>query len=675
VTRRSCLAVAFVLSVLAEGSIAAEPPARFGPDDLAKLVDLTEPELSADGTVLAYVATSANVEADVAQSDLWRVDWDGTHRERLTKTDEASEWRPQWSPDARALYFLADAPIKGRDAEALADTVQVWRMPARGGRAKPVTRLPAGVDDFALSPDGTRLVLVVRDPEFPPGTEKPKNPKPIVTTRYQLKEDGVGYLDDRRTHLYVFHLDAGRLEQVTSGAHDELLPAWAPDSQRLAYVTKRGGDPDRHLNYDIYIAEARANASERQLTTFPGSDLDPYWDTRPAWSPDGTRIAYLRSGEDKWIYYAPWQLAIVEVATGAQTQPALLDRCVYKPRWSADGRSILALVEHSRVTHLERIDLASGRTTKLTDGPRFEYDLAVAGDRIAVLGEGDLRPYRIASVEPAGLRVLADHNEFLDGRPLVPYEDIAFESKDGTRIEGLLVKPFGYEPGKRYPTILRVHGGPVYQYSHEFMYDWQAYAAAGYAVVAVNPRGSSGRGFDFARAIYADWGGVDAQDVLAGVDHVVALGIADPARLGIGGWSYGGILTNAVIAQDTRFRAAISGAGASNMYAMYGHDQYIREYELELGTPWANRDTYDRASAPFLHADRIETPTMFQCAAEDLNVPCLGAEQMYQALASRGVPTQLVVYPGESHTLTVPSYFRHRLEQNLAWYHRWLEAR
>jgi dipeptidyl aminopeptidase/acylaminoacyl peptidase len=234
------------------------------------------------------------------------------------------------------------------------------------------------------------------------------------------------------------------------------------------------------------------------------------------------------------------------------------------------------------------------------------------------------------------------------------------------------VRPLDSVPGQRYPTIVRLHGGPVYQFSHEFMADWQAYAAQGYAVLAVNPRGGSGRGFGFAKAIYADWGNLDARDVLAAVDHAVALGVADPARLGVGGWSYGAILTNAVIATDTRFKAAISGAGASNMYAMYGHDQYIREYELELGTPWANRAQYDRASFPFLQADRIATPTLFQCAADDLNVPCLGAEQMYQALRSRNVPTQLVVYPGEGHSLTVPSYLRDRLARNIAWYDRWL---
>jgi dipeptidyl aminopeptidase/acylaminoacyl peptidase len=674
--------IAHAATVAAIASKLAPTASAFTVDDITRIADLTEPALSPDGTVLAYVVTTSDVEADATQSDLWRVDYDGTRRKRLTDTPEASESTPRWSRDGSRLAFLSDAPCpamkrvaKAEDDEDAATVTQLWTMKAGGGRVKCATAFPGGVEDFTWAPDGARLAVVARDAERAPGAKKPKNPPPIVTDRYQMVEDGIGYLGARRTHVYVVALDGGDGVQVTSGAHDELMPAWSPDGQWIAYVTKRGADPDRHLDYDIYLAPPVANAPERQLTTFKGSDLDPYWESRPAWSPDSTRIAYLRSGEDKWIYYAPWQLAIVEVATGKESVPAPIDRCMSRPQWSPDGRSVFALVEQSRATHLARIDVANGAVAELTHGPRFDYDLSVsASGRLVVLGEGDLRPYRLAAVENDGLRVLADHNEFLAKRILAPAQDITFASPDGTSIDALLVKPVGYVEGQRVPTILRVHGGPVYQVSHEFMPDWQVYAANGYAVLAVNPRGSSGRGFDFARAIYADWGNVDAADVLAGVDHAVALGIADKDRLGIGGWSYGGILTDFVIAKDTRFKAAISGAGAGNMYAMYGHDQYIREYEIELGTPWANRDAYDRASAPFLHADRIATPTLFQCAGEDRNVPCLGAEQMYQALRSRGIATQLVVYPGENHSLTVPSYLRDRMARNLAWYDRWLKG-
>ena len=655
------------LLLLAFLTASAHAQAPFTPDDLSKLVDLTEPAFSPDGRTVVYTATSANVAEDKAQSDLWLVDYASGKRTQLTNTPKKDESRPQWSPDGKSIAFLSDRG--GEEA-----TTQVWRMPATGGEARRLTQFGEDISDFVWSPDGKRIAFIARDPERPFGAKAPKNPPPIVTERYQLREDGVGYLTSRHSHLYVLDIASGKTALLTPGAHDEQLPAWSPDGKLLAYVTKRGVDPDRHLDFDIYVIEPKAGAQERQLTTFTGSDLDPYWETRPTWSPDGTRIAYLRSGEDKWIYYAPWQLAIVDVASGKETIPAPIDRCFTKPRWSADGKSVYALVEQPLVTHLSRIDLADGTVTPLTTGPRYDYDLDVSHDgRIVVLGNGDLRPYAIAAVEPTGLRTLADHNAFLDERTLAKVEELHYRNGD-VDLDGLLVKPIGYVEGRRYPTIVRLHGGPVYQFSHEFMPDWQAYAAKGFAVVALNPRGGSGHGFDFARAIYADWGNVDAGDVLAGVDHVVAMGLADPARLGIGGWSYGAILTNAVIARDARFKAAISGAGASNMYGMFGHDQYIREYALELGTPWANRDVYDRASFPFLHSDRIATPTLFQCGEADANVPCLGAEQMYQALRSRNIPTQLVVYPGESHGLTVPSYLRDRMMRNLGWYSRFLEG-
>jgi dipeptidyl aminopeptidase/acylaminoacyl peptidase len=662
-----------LLLSLAFSAHALAADAGFQPSDLARLADVTEPDLSADGNTLVYTVTTANLEDDASQSDLWRVDHDGSKRIQLTHTADSSEWRPQWSADGQWIAFLSDRKKDPKDHDEEA-TTQVWLMPARGGDAQRLTSFADGVEDFVWSPDGKQLAVIAMDPEFAAGTPKPKNPPPIVSDRYQFKEDGAGYLGARRKHLYLFDIASGKVEQLTSGAHDELLPAWSPDGRLITFVTKRGADPDRHLNFDLYVIEPKAGARERQLTTFPGADLDPYWETRPEWSPDSTRIAYLQGGEDKWIYYAPWQLAVVDVASGKATIPAPIDRNFTKPRWSADGKSLYALVEQGLVTHLSRIDLADGTVTDITHGKRFDYDLDVAADgRMVVLGGDDRHPYEISAVDSEGMRALGKHNAWLEQTRLANVEAIHFKSADGTDIDGVLVKPLDYQPRKRYPTLLRIHGGPVYTYSHEFMPDWQAYAAAGYAVVAVNPRGSSGRGFDFAKAIYADWGNKDVEDVLAGVDHVVAMGIADPDRLGIGGWSYGSILTNAVIAKDPRFKAAVSGAGASNMYAMYGHDQYIREYELELGTPWNNREQYDRASYPFLHADRIKTPTLFQCAELDYNVPCLGAEQMYQALRSLDVPTQLVIYPGENHGLTVPSYLRDRLERNLAWYDKYLK--
>ncbi|HWJ06699.1 MAG TPA: S9 family peptidase [Steroidobacteraceae bacterium] len=645
------------------------PDDRFGPADIARLADVAEPAFAPDGTRIAYTVTVTDIDEDRQQSDLWRVDYDGAARTQLTFTPQHDEWSPRWSPDGRWLAFLSD---RG-DEDA---TTQVWAMPASGGEARALTSFAGGVDDFDWSPDGRRLAVIAFDPSRPVGTPKPKNPPPIVTERFNFKQDVSGYLTALRQHLYVVDLDDGKVEQLTSGAHDQWFPTWSPDGKTIAFVTRRGADPDRHANFDLYTIEPRAGAVERRLTTYEGADNDPDTESRPQWSPDSRRIAYLQRGADKWIYYSPSELAIVDVASGRSTLPVPLDRWVTKPRWSHDGRHVYALVEQSRVTHLVRIDTRTGATSALTPGARFDADFDVAADgRIVVLGGDDVTPYELAAVERGKpLRPLGSHNAWLAQKRLVRYEDITFRSADGTAIEGFVVKPVDYVAGRKYPTVLRIHGGPVYQYSHEFMPDWQSYAARGYVVVAANPRGSSGRGFDFARAIFADWGHKDVQDVLAAVDHVVAQGLADPGRLGVGGRSYGGILTNYVVASDRRFKAAVSGAGASHWAGLYGYDMYTREYEAELGVPWRNRDVYDRLSYPFFHADRIATPTLFYCAEADFNVPCQGSEQMYQALRSLDVPTQLVVYPGEHHALRVPSYLRDRMQRLLDWYDRWLRS-
>jgi dipeptidyl aminopeptidase/acylaminoacyl peptidase len=240
-------------------------------------------------------------------------------------------------------------------------------------------------------------------------------------------------------------------------------------------------------------------------------------------------------------------------------------------------------------------------------------------------------------------------------------------------VHGLVTKPAGYVAGKKYPTLLLVHGGPNGQDAHAFDFERELFAANGYVVLAVNYRGSSGRGEAFQKAIHADWGNKEVLDLLGAVDRAVAAGLADAERLGIGGWSYGGILTDYAIGTDGRFKAAVSGAGSANQLSMYGVDQYVVQYENELGPPWRSRDLWLKLSYPFFRAEKIRTPTLFLGGEKDFNVPIAGSEQMYQALRSLGVPTQLVVYPGQFHGLTTPSYRRDRLERTLAWFERYLK--
>ncbi|HKX99082.1 MAG TPA: S9 family peptidase [Steroidobacteraceae bacterium] len=649
-------------TVFALTAIAAEPT-RFTVDDLARVSNVTELDLSPDGSYVVYSASEPNFEEDEAQYDLWRARWDGSEKRALTRTPDSDEYQAAYSPDGKWIAFLSD---RGDDDAK----IQVWLMPADGGEAEVLTEFRGGVSDFQWAPDSARLAIVADDPELAEGEEEPKQPKPIVIDRHYFKEDYVGWLTDKREHLYLFEIAGKKSTQLTKGANDEQLPAWSPDGTRIAYVTKRGPDPDRNLNWDVYVIDAREGAEEKQVTRFAGADNDPSLDSRPAWSPDGKRIAYLQQNEDKWIYYAPWSLAVVDVASGEVKRPLGADGFHTKPRFTPDGAAVLALVEESRVTHVSRIELATGTVKPLTSGPRFDLAFDVAADgRIAVLGSDSMHPYRIEAVQEGEVpRLIADNNEWLKDRKLAPVEEISFKSEDGTPIDGFLVKPLDYVEGRRYPAILRIHGGPVYQFSHEFMDDWQVFAANGYAVIAANPRGSSGRGFDFAKAIYADWGVKDTADVLAAVDHVVEMGVADPDRLGLGGHSYGGILTDQVIARDERFKGAVSSAGVANIFGSWGVDMYIREYEQELGLPWRDREKFERVSYPFFNADRITTATLFLCNELDDNVPCIGSMQMYQALKSQGVPTRLVIYPNEYHGLTVPSYLKDRMQRMLDWY-------
>jgi dipeptidyl aminopeptidase/acylaminoacyl peptidase len=673
--RRLCTAV--ILGVLVAPIVLAQTPAqrKLTLDDLYRFRNVSGPQVSPEGGWVAYTVSVPDVAKDRSNSDVWMTSWDGRRSLRLT-TSKSGEHTPRWSPDGKYLAFLSE-----RDDPHEVD--QVWLLNRSGGEAERITELPGGVSDYAWSPDGKRLALIASDPDPDSAAATPdttqRTPRPIVIDRFQFKEDETGYLDAGRDHLYLFDLAARKAEILTPGAYNEAAPAWSPNGRMVAFVSKRRAEFDRTDNWDLYVIEARTGASPRQLTTFEGPDMNPGWASHPpAWSPDGKYLAYVQGGPLKLIYYAGQKLAVVPAGGGsARVVTPTLDRNVLSPSWSPDGKSILFLLEDDRISSIARVPASGGSIETLARGRRTVSDFSTGPDgKIAVVASTPSVPAEVFAVEGGELRSLSRQNDqWLAGVQLAPVEEISFKSRDGTPINGFLVRPVGYRPGSRAPTVLRIHGGPVYQFSNEFDFDWQLLAAEGFAVVAANPRGSSGRGEKFSTAIWADWGNKDGQDVLAAVDYAVAQGVADPGRLGVGGWSYGGILTNQVIARDQRFKAAISGAGQSNALAGYGTDQYVREYEAELGTPWGNTAVWQRVSYPFFHADQIVTPTLFLCGERDFNVPLLNSEQMYQALRSLGRETQLVIYPGEYHDIRKPSYQRDRLQRYLEWYGRHLKER
>ena len=411
--------------------------------------------------------------------------------------------------------------------------------------------------------------------------------------------------------------------------------------------------------------EARPGARSRRVTTWEGLDGGTL-----AWSPDGTLIAFQRGSVRKFDFHNTPRLAVVPAAGGeTRILTESLDRGVSSPAFTADGRAILFTVIDDRTVYLARVPVTGGAVERLLDGPRVVSQPSLVGTRLAALVSSDTAPGELHAIEPSGPRRLTSHNDdVVADLALLPAEAIDYPSADGTRIGALLTKPAHYRAGTRYPLLVRIHGGPTAQDTHAFNFERQLFAAHGYTVVNINYRGSSGRGAAFSQAIFADWGNLEVADVLAGVDYLVAQGIADPARLGVGGWSYGGLMTNFLIASDTRFKAGISGAGSANRFALYGHEQYVFLYDNEFGPPWEDTDRWISTSYPFLKANRITTPTLFMGGEEDWNVPILGSEQMYQALRTLNVPTQLVVYPGQNHGLTKLSFQRDRLERYLAWY-------
>jgi dipeptidyl aminopeptidase/acylaminoacyl peptidase len=578
---------------------------------------------------------------------------------------------PRFSPDGRYLGFLAARPADSPP--------QLWLLDRRGGEARQVSHESGEIESYEWSPDSVHAVLVMHSGKDLTADEGKgaRTAKPIVIDALQFKQDKEGYLSaEARTHLYLLDTHTAVSKPLTKDPErSDSAPAFSPDGQQLAYVSSLERGPNDIGREDIYVIPAAGEGIPRRLLSIDAPNKQTL-----QWSPDGSLIAFLQGDAPKFNAYIADRLAVIGVNSGKiQQLTDKLDRAVYTPRFAADGRSILFCVEDDGLQYPAQVSVATGSITRL-GGQIVVHDLATARDHTALLVSSDVAPTEVFALEAGKLRALSAHNTALFSElGLGSVEDLTFKSRDGTQVHGQIVKPLNYTRGQRYPTILWIHGGPNGQDEHSLelwgygpQLERQYFATHGYAVLAINYRGSTGRGAQYARAIAADWGHREVEDLLAGVDYAIARGIADPQRLAIGGWSYGGILTDYTIATSTRFKAAISGAGSGNQTAMYGADQYIVQYNAEIGPAWRNPSLWLKVSYPFFHADRIHTPTLFLGGDKDFNVPIAGGEQMYQALRTLGVPAQLVVYPGEHHVLTRPSFLVDRSQRYLDWMEKYL---
>jgi dipeptidyl aminopeptidase/acylaminoacyl peptidase len=653
---------------------AAGAPRALSLADFDRMAAVSSPVCSRDGQWIAYLVESVDVEADEKRSSLWMASFDGTQQLRITGADGSVSY-PRFSPDGRYLSFLA---TRGSDEK---EKPQLYLLDRRGGEAQPLVHVAGTIRDYDWSPDGHRLVISMsrgEDAGQSAGAAQAKAARPIVIEGLHFKEDGEGYVTEvDHPQLYLIDLADRQLQALTTDARfEDLMPVFSPDGATIAYYSNHRSDFYRTGRRELYSIEPRVGATPRRVMEFLApNNLSLHF------TPDGHGILYKTGLEPRLNAYIQDHLSVVDLATGRSTPLApRLDRALMSPvPFSPDA--LVALVEDDGSQLPVKVALSGrGPVEHLLEGKRVVSDVCTGGGRVAVVASSDTRPPELYALEAGTLRPLSAHNDALMSElKLGEVEDVSFPRRDGTSVHGMLVKPPGFTAGRSYPTLLWIHGGPNGQdahvlslegYSPELERQW--FAAHGYLVIAVNYRGSSGRGAAFAQAIVADWGAKEVADLRGAIDYVIRAKLADPARLGIGGWSYGGILTDYMIASDTRFKAAIAGAGSADQIATYGSDQYIMQYNAELGPPWQNTSLWLRVSYPFFHADRIHTPTLFMGGEKDFNVPIGGGEQMYESLRTLEIPTELVIYPGQHHVFTRPSYIRDRLQRYLDWYDRYL---
>ncbi len=658
--RISFLPLVTILLALAVGEIAAVSAfgdKRMTIEDALAIKQIGAPQFSPDGKRIAYTISEWDKKENRRISHIWLVSADGGPTARLTNGDKG-ESSPQWSPDGSRIAFLAD-----RDKGA-----QVWIIHVDGGEAEKLTSEENNVQSFRWSPDGKSVAFVTRN------TPKDK------AEREKRKKDKFDTIvvdsDFSFSHLWTINVETKEKKRLTDGDFSVSGQQWSPDGSSIAFVMSKSGaqessyiDISEDRNTDIYIVSAGGGAP-RQLT----NNLGP--DSSPQWSPDGKQIAYTSNPEPK-SWAAKTDVLLIPAAGGATRNLTkdFFESAGFGLAWAPDGRSLYFSSGAGMYAHIYSVLAEGGKAAKITRENRNYGGFDVAGSAaepkitytvndsmtpddiwVAPLKQMD-QAKKVTWVNP-------EIKDFALGETSV----IRWKGPDDFDIEGLLVKPIGYEEGKRYPLILQIHGGPYGRFSDTFNSRAQVWAANGYAVLMPNPRGSTGYGVKFTTANVGDWGGKDFKDIMAGVDAVVAKGVADPGKLVVMGGSYGGFMTFWTVTQTDRFKAAIGHAGISDWYSFHGQSDIpgLMEYGF-VGQPWTSAETY-RKWSPMTYVDRVKTPIIITHGERDLRVPIAQAEQYYRALKKRGVEVIFLRYPREGHGIQEPNHQIDLFERQLAWF-------
>jgi dipeptidyl aminopeptidase/acylaminoacyl peptidase len=635
-------------------------------EDLLRIRGVSDPQISPDGDRVAFVVTQASEENDEYTSNIWVVHTAGGPPRRFT-AGLRRDYGPRWSLDGMRLAFFSDRESKGKS--------QLYVMPSDGGEAVKITDLENGVTGAGpvWSPDGSRLAFIARvggwrEPKEEKERGKSQPARVITTAKYKF--DGEGFIHDRPTQVFVVRADGGEPLQVTHGDVPAAWPGWSPDGQFIAFVSDRrpNWDEDWATATDLFIVSA-AGGDPVQLTDTAG----PIW--QPLFSPDGRTIVYVGhrypgdDGRNAHLFSIPFEGGKAVCLTES------LDRPVWdfgRPVWSADGEWILFVARDRATYPVYRVHAKDGGpAARIIGGERCITGLTVARltGHIAFAATDPTCPAEVfvANSDGTAERPLTDLNREWNAAVLPSQPERFIYRRNDNDIDGWIMKPFDFDPRKRYPALLWIHGGPHrefgYYYSHEFQVD----AGAGYVLIYTNPRGSQGYGEAFSRACVGDWGGGDFGDIMAGLDEVLRrYPFVDSDRLGVIGISYGGYMTNWTITHTTRFKAACSEGSINNIHTQFGTSDIGHIWNVgESGgrLPWEDPAWYIEHS-PLTHVRNVQTPLLLIHAENDLRCPIDQAEQFFVALKKLRKDVTFVRFPGESHTFAALGRPRHRLERH-----------
>jgi dipeptidyl aminopeptidase/acylaminoacyl peptidase len=635
-------------------AFAADGDKKMTIQDSLAVKNVGAPAFSPDGKWIAYTISEWDKENNRRVSHIYLVSSAGGRPVKLTN-GEKGENAPQWSPDGTRIAFLADRD-KGN---------QIWLISPFGGEAEKLTSEENGAGGFRWSPDSKRISFITRDtPKDKAEREKKKKDKfdTIVVEK-----------DFIYSHLWAINVENKEKKRITEGTFSIDSAEWSPDGKWIAFVRSTNGAqessfaelaPDR--NSDIYIISADGGQA-RQLTTNPASDNNPQW------SPDGKWLAYTANNDAKsWTAKTEIMVIAAEGGTPRNLTKDFFESAGGGLSWSPDGKTLYFNTGIGVYSHIFKVPVSGGNASQITKGDYNygQFDVAHDGNTIAyTFNDGrSAADIFVASINSEQTQQLTTVNPQLKDFALASTEIIKWKGPDNFDIEGVLVKPLGYEQGKRYPLILQIHGGPYSRFDSSYSSRTQIFAANGYAVLMPNPRGSTGYGNKFTTANLGDWGGKDFKDIMAGVDAVIAKGIADPDKLVVMGGSYGGFMTFWTITQTDRFKAAIGHAGISDWYSFHGQSDIpgLMEYGF-VGQPWNATETY-RKSSPMTFVDKVKTPIMITHGEQDRRVAIAQAEEYYRALQRRGVEVVFLRFPREGHGIQEPNHQIDLTQRQLEWF-------